>query len=77
MRQRQEDLNFHDILATTNPNPFLRFNCELIDEMIRQGIEFRNDAPQAECERFGRANVKIHKEVTKVARVRDVEKVRS
>jgi DNA-binding FadR family transcriptional regulator len=76
VRQRQEDVNFHDILAAANPNPFLRFSCELINEMIRQLIEFRNDTPQAEHERFGQANVKIHKAITKAARERDVEKVR-
>jgi DNA-binding FadR family transcriptional regulator len=76
VRQRQEDVNFHDILAAANPNPFLRFSCELINEMIRQLIEFRNDTPQAEHERFGHANVKIHKAITKAARERDVEKVR-
>jgi GntR family transcriptional repressor for pyruvate dehydrogenase complex len=57
VRQRQEDVNFHDILAAANPNPFLRFSCELINEMIRQLIEFRNDTPQAEHERFGQAEV--------------------
>ncbi|GAB5097215.1 MULTISPECIES: FCD domain-containing protein [unclassified Caballeronia] len=76
VRQRQEDVNFHDILAAANPNPFLRFSCELINEMIRQLIEFRNDTPQAEHERFGRANVKIHKAITEAARARDAEKVR-
>lgn len=76
LKQRQEDVNFHDILAAANPNPFLRFSCELINEMIRQLIEFRNDTPLSEHERFGEANVKIHKAITKAARARDVEKVR-
>jgi GntR family transcriptional regulator, transcriptional repressor for pyruvate dehydrogenase complex len=76
VRQRQEDMTFHDILAAANPNPFLRFSCELINEMIRQLIEFRNDTPQAEHERFGRANVKIHKAITEAARARDADKVR-
>jgi GntR family transcriptional repressor for pyruvate dehydrogenase complex len=69
-------VNFHDILAAANPNPFLRFSCELINEMIRQLIEFRNDTPPAELERFGQANVKIHKAISKAARERDAEKVR-
>ncbi len=76
VRRRQEDVNFHDILAAANPNPFLRFSCELINEMIRQLIEFRNDTPQADLERFGQANVKIHKAISKAARERDAEKVR-
>ncbi|WP_174362212.1 FCD domain-containing protein [uncultured Caballeronia sp.] len=76
VKRRQEDVNFHDILAAANPNPFLRFSCELINEMIRQLIEFRNDTPAAELERFGQANVKIHKAITKAARERDADKVR-
>lgn len=76
MRQRQEHVNFHDILAAANPNPFLHFSCELISEMIRRLIEFRSDTPQAEHERFGQANVNIHNAITKAARERDAEKVR-
>ena len=63
LRQRQEDTTFHDILAAANPNPFLRFSCELINEMIRQLIEFRNDTPLVEHKRFGEANVSIHKAI--------------
>jgi GntR family transcriptional regulator, transcriptional repressor for pyruvate dehydrogenase complex len=77
LRQRQEDTTFHDILAAANPNPFLRFVCELINEMIRQLIEFRNDTPLAEHRRFGAANVKIHREILQAARERDAERVRA
>jgi GntR family transcriptional repressor for pyruvate dehydrogenase complex len=48
----------------------------LINEMIRQLIGFHNDTPESEHQRFGEANVKIHKGITKAARARDVEKVR-
>ena len=71
LRQRQEDTTFHDILAAANPNPFLRFSCELINEMIRQLIEFRNDTPLVEHKRFGEANVSIHKAILQAARERD------
>lgn len=76
LSQRREDVNFHDILAAANPNPFLRFTCELINEMIRQLIVFGNRTPQAEHRRFGEANAKIHREITQAAREKDVEKVR-
>ncbi|WP_137894736.1 FCD domain-containing protein [Ramlibacter sp. 2FC] len=76
LSQRREDVNFHDILAAANPNPFLRFNCELINEMIRQLIVFGNRTPQAEHRRFGEANAAIHREITQAARARDAEKVR-
>ncbi|WP_354683439.1 FCD domain-containing protein [Cupriavidus necator] len=75
--QRQEDLTFHDILAAANPNPMLRFCCELINEMIRQLVVFGNDTPACEHERFGAANVKFHKRIVKAARDRDAEAVRS
>ncbi|SIT49532.1 GntR domain protein (fragment) [Paraburkholderia ribeironis] len=68
MRQRREDVNFHDIVAAANPKPFLRFGCELIDEMIRQLIESHNDTSQAEHERFSQADVKIQLAMTKTAR---------
>lgn len=77
VRQRQEDITFHDILAAANPNPFLRFICELINEMIRQLIEFRNDTPIVEHKRFGEANVTIHRAIAHAARERDIEKVRA
>ncbi|MCG5077647.1 FadR/GntR family transcriptional regulator [Paraburkholderia tagetis] len=77
VRQRQEDMTFHDILAAANPNPFLRFICELINEMIRQLIEFRNDTPLADHRRFGAANSKIHREILQAARERDAQRVRA
>ena len=77
LSQRREDVNFHDILAAANPNPFLRFTCELINEMIRQLIVFGNRTPQAEHRRFGEANAQIHREIVQAARARDVEQVRA
>lgn len=75
--QRREDVNFHDILAAANPNPFLRFSCELINEMIRQLIVFGNRTPQAEHRRFGEANAQFHRDIVKAARARDAEAVRA
>ncbi len=73
--QRREDVNFHDILAAANPNPFLRFTCELINEMIRQLIVFANRTPQSEHRRFGEANARIHRDIVQAARERDAVKV--
>ncbi|MEK7319525.1 MAG: FCD domain-containing protein, partial [Pseudomonadota bacterium] len=75
--QRQEDLTFHDILAAANPNPMLRFCCELINEMIRQLVVFGNETPACEHERFGAANVVFHRRIVAAARARDAEAVRS
>lgn len=74
--QRREDVNFHDILAAANPNPFLRFTCELINEMIRQLIVFGNRTPQSEHRRFGAENATFHRDILDAARARDAEKVR-
>ena len=75
--QRREDVNFHDILAAANPNPFLRFTCELINEMIRQLIVYGNRTPKIEHRRFGEANASFHREITQAARARDAEQVRT
>ncbi|WP_370680326.1 FCD domain-containing protein [Comamonas sp. GB3 AK4-5] len=77
LEQRREDVNFHDILAAANPNPFLRFTCELINEMIRQLIVFGNRTAQAEHRRFGAENVEFHGRIVQAARARDVEQVRA
>ncbi|MBA3590214.1 FadR/GntR family transcriptional regulator [Methylibium sp.] len=77
LQQRREDVNFHDILAAANPNPFLRFVSELINEMIRQLIVFGNQTPAAEHRRFGAANAEFHRNIVLAARARDVEKTRA
>ena len=77
LSQRREDVNFHDILAAANPNPFLRFACELINEMIRQLIVYSNRTSQAEHRRFGEANAQIHREIVLAARARDAAQVRA
>ena len=75
--QRHEDVNFHDILAAANPNPFLRFSCELINEMIRQLIVFNNKTTAAEHRRFGAANADFHRKIVQAARARDADKTRA
>ncbi|MEG2046936.1 MAG: FadR/GntR family transcriptional regulator [Comamonas sp.] len=76
LQQRREDVNFHDILAAANPNPFLRFTCELINEMIRQLIVFGNRTAQAEHRRFGAENATFHRDILIAARARDAAQVR-
>ena len=77
VQQRREDVNFHDILAAANPNPFLRFTCELINEMIRQLIVFGNRTQQSEHRRFGKENATFHRDILEAARARDAERVRT
>ena len=73
---RQTDLDFHDILATANPNAFLRFNCEFINSLLRRLVVYSTDTPQDEHERFGCANVRCHTSILEAARARDAELVR-
>src|SRR3974390_2223341 len=40
--QRQEDLHFHNVLATANPNPLLRFMCEVINRLLRHLVTLGN-----------------------------------
>lgn len=77
LQQRREDVNFHDILAAANPNPFLRFISELINEMTRHLLVFNNETPAAEHRRFGAANADFHRRILGAARARDVGKVRA
>jgi GntR family transcriptional regulator, transcriptional repressor for pyruvate dehydrogenase complex len=76
LSQRREDVNFHDILAAANPNSFLRFICELINEMIRQLIVYGNRTPESEHRRFGEANANFHRQIAAAARRRDEDAVR-
>lgn len=76
VRQRQADLDFHDILAMANPDPFLRFICQMINELLRRLVVFSTDTPAEEHARFGVANVHCHSEILKAVRSRDAQKVR-
>lgn len=77
LAQRQEEMNFHDIFAAACPNSFLRFSCEMINQMIRQLTVFDNEMPPREQEKFGVANTTFHKQILQAARDRDAERVRA
>lgn len=74
--QRQADLDFHDILASANPNTFLRFNCEMINALLRKLVVYSKATPHEEHARFGCANVRCHTEILEAARAGDAELVR-
>jgi len=76
VHQRQADLDFHDILAAANPDPFLRFLCQTINEMLRRLVVFSTHTPPEEHAEFGCANAKCHTNILEAARQRDVERVR-
>lgn len=76
LSQRREDVHFHDILAAASPNPFLRFTCEIINEMIRELIVYGNRTPLSEHRRFGEVNADFHRDILNAARARDADEVR-
>ncbi len=75
--QRQEDMTFHDILAAASPNPFLRFMCEMINQMLRQLTVYDNQMPMREQQHFGASNVEYHRRLLAAARARDADTVRT
>ncbi len=77
LRQRQEDLHFHDILAERNPNPFLRFCCQMVNQTLRRLVVFGGNPMHAHNRELGRTNVLAHRAILDAAYARDAEKVRT
>lgn len=74
--QRVEDLHFHDILAEACPNPFLRFQCRLINRMLETMVVSSLHATQEEHRRLGDVSWKAHQKILAAARKMDTEQVR-
>jgi len=77
LKQRQEDLRFHDVLARACPNALLRFTCEAINEMIRQVVVMHGRPLGAVYRRFGEHNVSAHRAILEAARKRKSGEVRA
>lgn len=76
LHQRQEDLHFHDILAERNPNAFLRFCCQMVNQTLRRLVVFGGQPMHPHNNELGRTNVLAHHAILAAARKRDAEKVR-
>jgi DNA-binding FadR family transcriptional regulator len=76
LRQRQEDLHFHDILAAANPNGLLRFFCEVINQLLRHGVAIGGQTTHPAYQSLGDTNVAAHRRLLAAARRRDANKVR-
>ena len=74
--QRQEDLHFHDVLAAANPNPLLRFMCEVVNRLLRHLVTLGNQPAHPAYQRLGDRNVAAHRRLLAAARRRDTEEVR-
>lgn len=76
LAQRQEDLHFHDILAEANPDPLLRFVCQMINQMLRHLVTLGSNSTHEHNRRLGETNLAAHREILHAARRRDARKVR-
>lgn len=74
LRQRQEDLHFHDILANAHPNPLLRFMGSFINRSLRELVVIHGQA--GIYQRFGQANVAAHRQILDAVRRRQSARVR-
>ena len=76
LAQRQEDLHFHDILASANPNQLLRFMCQVINHLLRLGVAMGDHANHPAAQKLGDTNVAAHRRLLAAARRRDSKRVR-
>jgi GntR family transcriptional repressor for pyruvate dehydrogenase complex len=74
--QRQEDLHFHDILAEANPDPLLRFVCQMINQMLRHVVTLGSNPTHEHYRTLGETNLAAHRAILRAARRGDAGKVR-
>lgn len=74
--QRQEDLNFHEILARANPNPLLRLTGQLVNELLRHVVSLGGKTNHQEYQRFGKDNLKSHRAILDAVRGNDANTLR-
>lgn len=77
LRQRAEDLHFHDLLAEANPNELLRFTCQLINEKLRRFVTLGARGLEAANNELGRTNLAAHRAILAAIREGDAELART
>jgi len=77
VRQRQEDLAFHSIIASAHPNALLRFMVEFVSEALRQLVTPTSPTTAAANSRYGQANTHAHREILSAIKARDADGARS
>ncbi|MBB2485469.1 FadR family transcriptional regulator [Mitsuaria sp. WAJ17] len=75
LRQRTEDLHFHDILAEACPNAFLRFHCRLINALLQTLVVGSVHVSEAAYQALGKAAVVHHRRILAAARRQDATRV--
>ncbi|MGI3171135.1 FadR/GntR family transcriptional regulator [Pseudooceanicola sp. C21-150M6] len=76
MRSRQEDLNFHDVFARSNPNSMLSFTGQMINETLRTVVEISWAESAEHYGEFGRSNAEAHRRILSACRAGDRDQVR-
>ena len=74
--QRHEDIHFHHVLASANPNAFLRCVCQIINQMLHSLVIVAGNVTQHDYQAFGRQTVAAHRAILDAARRRDAGAVR-
>ena len=69
-------MHFHDVLAAANPNPLLRFMCEVVNRLLRHLVTLGNQPAHPAYQRLGDRNVAAHRRLLAAARRRNTEEVR-
>lgn len=73
--QRCEDIHFHDVLAATHPNAFLRCICQIINQMLHSLVIVAGNVTQRDYQAFGRTTLAAHRAILEAARRRDAQAV--
>ncbi len=83
-RQRMLELDFHDLLATLCPNPFLAFNCRFMNSLLRDCTVIRGlygkNAPRRSPARIARLaadGAAAHARLLEAFGARDAERART
>lgn len=76
-KQSAEDLHFHDVIAEANPNAFLRFVCQLLNEMLRRLVALNERSLDANSRALGRANVAAHRAILAAIQAKNERRARA
>ncbi|MDX1356266.1 MAG: FCD domain-containing protein [Halomonas venusta] len=74
-RQRFLELEFHQLLARTCPNPLLAFICQFLNDMLRDLVVIKK-AYVPERKQFDHANQDYHRQLLDAYRAEDTSRVR-
>lgn len=74
--QRFLELEFHQLLAQSCPNPLLAFMCQFLNDMLRDLVVIKK-AYIPERKQFDHANQDYHRQLVEAYRAEDTQRVRN